>query len=820
MQPAPVTPIAGGQPAAAPETKIKDFHGLLEAIDSQPDWMHWVPGFSLMHQAVGGMGELARTVEGGRRLMGMGSMMEAERRYMPGFNQEGPPGPNDVLGQLAAHKSTNIQQSMGATGETLGEFASGEELLGLLGRSAKLLPFAEQFKLATGLAQMLDKYPLVAKLMKIGIASANQGTVAAGQTYLKTGDIGEAARTGLITAGTTALAAPVMAGGAALLGKGVEAGQEAAAARQAQKAGRQVTDEQIAQAQQARQTAIEQNAQNREQYMQARATHAATVKAGEAAHEATVVEPAKAAHAQEVEAGKATHAEQVRQAKATHAATVEAGEAAHAETVRQARTAYGQEVAAGEAAHAETVRQAKATHAATVEAGQAEHAQRVEQATQRATAAAQAEAAAGRAEAAQTYGRTAGQAIEPHLRAVEEAGQGRPVTMAQPGGAAPVVVGTTRPLTSINTNEILNRVGDYTTARDEFRTALNDSMDAIDSETGGKFRDLNAEVAAAQTHMHNDPLDAEAVRAYKQKLGELDDLISKTKSVRPDYVSAVRSGWRQYYVMGDIAKGLDKSLMGVPGGSAVSQAQRGINGRVGTAELGKLVIAHGRPAIAEAMGGEDRLRTIESVFEKMSTNNGRAQMNKAILNIAKYLEPVAPYEPPQYVPPAPYQKPEFVAPPKYKAPEFVPPAPYKAPEFKAPEYQPPAPPERPARVPVPNVPSRPLALKPEPTAQGAIGKVLRHTVATTAAIGAYRAGGGFIGGTMAAATAEAALHSVPVIARRVQDAMLSNPQVAKNILYAVEYGAKPENYGPFIAQMVRKLNEQPKQEETNANTSR
>jgi hypothetical protein len=43
--------------------------------------------------------------------------------------------------------------------------------------------------------------------------------------------------------------------------------------------------------------------------------------------------------------------------------------------------------------------------------------------------------------------------------------------------------------------------------------------------------------------------------------------------------------------------------------------------------------------------------------------------------------------------------------------------------------------------------------------------------------------------------------------RRVIDDMIMNPRIAKNILFAVDSGARPANYAPGIAKMLRTLHE-------------
>lgn len=58
-----------------------------------------------------------------------------------------------------------------------------------------------------------------------------------------------------------------------------------------------------------------------------------------------------------------------------------------------------------------------------------------------------------------------------------------------------------------------------------------------------------------------------------------------------------------------------------------------------------------------------------------------------------------------------------------------------------------------------------------------------------------------------------------VASKRLMSFILTNPKVAQNLIFAIESGAKPENYGPFIATMIQKsvsdstLKQQEKQRE-------
>lgn len=122
----------------------------------------------------------------------------------------------------AATPTKGVPGAVGEGAENVAEYFGGEELLGLLGKASGAMSLAEKMKSVTGLAQVLDKYPLVAKVLKIGSNAVKQGTIAGGQTYIKSGgDSDAAARTSLeaagIGAGLEGVVAPVVRAGARLL---------------------------------------------------------------------------------------------------------------------------------------------------------------------------------------------------------------------------------------------------------------------------------------------------------------------------------------------------------------------------------------------------------------------------------------------------------------------------------------------------------------------------------------------------------------------------------------------------------------------------
>ena len=132
-------------------------------------------------------------------------------------------------------------EQVGGGLESIGEFLLGDEALKGLSIADRLTQVSKVMKLiekSPRLAQtlrlginvgkagaelgpeeraLLQKYPTLARLAGVGLDAIRQGTVQAGQTAVKTGDLGEAAKSGAEMAGGSALlGAPLAALGGAL----------------------------------------------------------------------------------------------------------------------------------------------------------------------------------------------------------------------------------------------------------------------------------------------------------------------------------------------------------------------------------------------------------------------------------------------------------------------------------------------------------------------------------------------------------------------------------------------------------------------------
>lgn len=154
------------------------------AIDRYMDNTPWwdMPGHALNLLAGAGTGVMKTFTGMDREQMGHGKGGEIEQN----------------MKLAAATPTKGIAAGLGEVGENVGEFFTGEELLGMVSRG---LQGAQKLKAATQLAQTLEQHPVIAKLVKIGQNAVRQGAIGGAQTLAKTGDPGAALTSGIETAG-------------------------------------------------------------------------------------------------------------------------------------------------------------------------------------------------------------------------------------------------------------------------------------------------------------------------------------------------------------------------------------------------------------------------------------------------------------------------------------------------------------------------------------------------------------------------------------------------------------------------------------------
>ena len=245
------------------------------------------------------------------------------------------------------------------------------------------------------------------------------------------------------------------------------------------------------------------------------------------------------------------------------------------------------------------------------------------------------EAVPGTAEyAAQARG-----AAEPSLRNVNEAVE---ATRGEPGAAlakrgaitAPGAAAAVPKAAPLDVDAVLNQIHDFTGAADRLAEVNDAGYSALDKITGGRFRELNAEVAAAQKGAYAGKEGAEEL--YKSKLAEMDALIDGTQGISRDTVQALKQSWRQSYQLRDFGDIWDRNLNGVPGATQASQVQRGINGKGLMRGLQQAVRNYGRPNIEQALG-PGRLENLEEIARLNQTDAKRAVFNRGLHEVATYL---------------------------------------------------------------------------------------------------------------------------------------------------------------------------------------
>lgn len=216
-------------------------------------------------------------------------------------------------------------------------------------------------------------------------------------------------------------------------------------------------------------------------------------------------------------------------------------------------------------------------------------------------------------------------------------GTGRPALPGAEARTAPAA----QEENPLDVDKILNTVHDFTGAADRL-TEVNDAgYSALDRMTGGKFRKLNAEVAAAQKNVYKAEAGTaqreNAERAYEGKLVEMGSLMDSTKGLPEGTLQTLKNSWRQSYQLRDFGDMWDRNLNGIPGASKVSQEQRGVNGVGLMKDLQRAVRTYTRPAI-EASLGPGRLENLENIARLNQTVAKRAGFNGGVREVVRDLE--------------------------------------------------------------------------------------------------------------------------------------------------------------------------------------
>jgi hypothetical protein len=241
---------------------------------------------------------------------------------------------------------------------------------------------------------------------------------------------------------------------------------------------------------------------------------------------------------------------------------------------------------------------------------------------------------------AQAYANEARAAAAPHLEALNAATPEPHMTWGIDDAGNYTEPVQSAGLPNVNVDQLLSTTHDFTGVAQKMTQANSAAYDALDKMTGGDFRKVNEEVKAARAvaDESGSPEDWDKYKNAQTKMSNLLDGVDKgTANAGNINLQAIKNSWTQSYALADIGKALDKSLNGLPGDTAVSQAQRGINGNTLDKQLRNVARSYGGADNLRDVLGPGRLENLQAIADATRTNAGRTMLNQGIRSIAEYL---------------------------------------------------------------------------------------------------------------------------------------------------------------------------------------
>lgn len=683
-----------------------------DQVDKFIDSLPWYDPGRLNLRVLEGLGSVAlKTAAGADTLIHKAT---GEREIQP-------------LQQAAASPSKpSVGGTVGEAGGNLIEYFTGEELLNMMGRTGAALNVTEKLKNASQAAQVLQRFPLLAKLARIGISAVKQGTVAGGQTYVNTGgDTGAAAGAG----GATALLSAAIGGAGATLGDyigrnattvediggvptPVSAEARKLATTPAQQAGREAMGRA---AQDTARGHLEELNESRVEPASATGLPARTgpfefqlrgvpreMQTGQIAHEAEPFPPI-ATRVPEGRAPSPQNKEEIGSLATTTPARMLKREPAYMHASRAGQEARADVTTTGDL----TTQDPNVARAHLANIDRAIGDPRFS----RLPAEQQAAIREARADMQQQLAQYHGEVLS------RLPGYGRP--NFQP----------------IDVERAVSQVGNYGDAAAAVKKQATDGynriMDALSfagenpqqlTMVRNAYREAEAKFMGAETPSALQAAESEIARTHKQLMG----LIAKVPNVvNAKEFSGLNDAYRNGLGLEKVARAVEGSFFGPMSSAGRNFEYSGFNGRQLLGNMNKLLNSMGRARIARLMG-EDNLDTVLQVAQANTTLAQRSRFGAAMKPIADNL----------------------------------------------------------------------IRMHVGPIAAGGY---LGHLVGVPWELGAA---GGW--------AASAAM-------KQVRDAVLTNPQVAKNLMFAIQSGADPKNYGPFLATLIQRAateNAQPRKEDS------
>ena len=607
-------------------------------------------------------------------------------------------------------------QGLGEGAEDMGEFLSGEGLLSALGKIAKA-PVA--LSEAAKIEQEIKKGSTMGKL---ALAALKQGTVAGGQTYVKTGgDTGAALRTGAATAGVSGGLGALAEGAESYIGRNMTTLENVGGIETpvpAEVRNVQETPQQTAGKQAIRSAAQDTLAQHLQEVNESRAvpesapalpartgpyefqlkgippTNGTT---GQIAHDAAKFDPAASRVPEGGTPGPQNKAE-LGSTASTIPDRMQKRVQAYTPAVSDGTEPQADVASGGGTLHTQDPNVAKAHIGNLNRVIESDDFQHMPEGQQRQLLEARADA-------------------QRQIREYHDQ-----VRQNLPGYGKPN-------FPQISIPQTVKKVGSYTEAAQHLEGIATDGYNniadalALNDISGGKF----AAIRNANKEAWNAYKGASSVEAMTQAEQSIDETNRQMQSLlRDDIGGAVTpkelDGFNDAYGNAQklkyVAHAVDSAFSGNASTAARSWEYRGFDGNRLMANLSRLQQKFGRGSL-ERVVGRDNLNTLFQVAELNRTGAARARFGAAVKPIADWMN-------------------------------------------KA-------------------------------------GAAFSHLAPMAIGAEAGRAVG--LSGWTGAAAGEA----VALASKRVMDAVLSNPKIAQNLLFAIDSGANPEHYAPLIGTMIQRM---------------
>ena len=185
------------------------------------------------------------------------------------------------------------------------------------------------------------------------------------------------------------------------------------------------------------------------------------------------------------------------------------------------------------------------------------------------------------------------------------------------------------PQPKLNVGEILDNTNSFAQARDHLNDAGHSIYQRIDDATGGDFLKTKAALNNAE---------AESTQAaLQQKLDRMVEDAHSSGAVSRQEYTAAKDALRKGYVLNDLARSFDNAWMGNPGSGKIGNSYNGLNGKSLLTAIRNARTKYGDVQLSEILGS-DRLVNMEQQAALNVTQSQRQQYGLALNKVAQWVE--------------------------------------------------------------------------------------------------------------------------------------------------------------------------------------